>query len=115
MRPTSLNRTTLDLGFKTHEYTDFVQAMRDVLDWQSRSLGERPQVRIAVTPDDRCTIGYGMYVEVKETINSYLYGKGENPFQDGSYLHRDEGGVQRDLFNPQFKPPLLESLFTIET
>ena len=94
------------LGLKSpHEYSDLVQDIRDVLDWQSRSPGERPQVRMAVTPDDSRNIGYGMYVEVKDTIDSYLYGKGKNPFPDGSHLHRDEGGVQRDLFNPQFKLP----------
>ncbi|KAI1057390.1 hypothetical protein LB507_011545 [Fusarium sp. FIESC RH6] len=94
------------LGLKSpHQYSDLVQDIRDVLDWQSRSPGARPEVRMAVTPDDRCSTGYGMYVEVKDTIHSYLYGKGENPFPDGSYSHRDEGGVQRDLFNPQLKIP----------
>ncbi|KAH7193889.1 uncharacterized protein B0J16DRAFT_354442 [Fusarium flagelliforme] len=105
--PPSLRSLELShLGFKPpHEYSDLVRAMRDALDWQTRSPAERPQVRMAITPDDSCSIGYGMYVEVKDTINSYLYGNGETPFQDGSYFHRDEGGVQRDLFNPQFRLP----------
>ncbi|KAJ4122797.1 hypothetical protein NW768_010242 [Fusarium equiseti] len=105
--PASLRSLELShLGLRSHEYSDIMRAMRDVLDWRSRSPGERPQVRMAVTPDDVCSIGYGMYVEVNDTINSYLYGGGENPFpEDRSWLYRDEGGVQRDLFNPQFRLP----------
>jgi hypothetical protein len=106
--PPSLRSLELShLGLKPpHHYSDIMRAMRDALDWKSRSPGERPQVRMAVTPDDESEIGYGMYVEVNETINSYLYEKGENPFpEDRSWLYRDEGGVQRDLFNPQLKVP----------
>ena len=98
--PPSLRSLELShIGLRSHKYSDLMQAMRDVLDWQSRSAEERPQVRMSVTPDDETEIGCGMYVEVNDTIYSYLYGGGENPFpEDRSWLYRDEGGVQRDLF-----------------
>lgn len=94
------------LGSLEHNYGDLLRAMRDVLDWRSRPSAERPKVRMVASSLDDDILGDGRYVEVDQAVYSYLYGKGDNPFEaDGHSIYPGSGGVERDVFDTEFKAP----------
>ncbi|KLO81981.1 uncharacterized protein LW93_13429 [Fusarium fujikuroi] len=94
-------------GSLDHGTRELLPSMRDVLDWRSRPVEERPTVHMIVSGmpygqgDAR-----GWYVEIDELVQSVLYGEGGNPFvEHPDIIYPGQGGVKRDIFNPTFKVP----------
>lgn len=80
--------------------------MRDILDWSSRPAQERPKVHMVVSALHDHVQGEGKFVEVDDVVHSYLYENGDNPFEDDKYvIWPGQGGVQRDIFNPDYVAP----------
>lgn len=45
----------------------------------------------------------GLYVEVDDLVDAFLYGNGENPFVRGrSYISPGQGAVQKSFYDPEF-------------
>lgn len=94
------------LGSPEQGYDDLLQAMRDILDWSSRPAQERPKVHMVVSALHDHVQGEGKFVEIDDVVHSYLYENGDNPFEDDKYvIWPGEGGVQRDIFNPDYVAP----------
>ncbi|KAF5576264.1 hypothetical protein FPCIR_12693 [Fusarium pseudocircinatum] len=94
-------------GSLDHGTRELLPSMRDILDWRSRPVEERPTVHMIVSGmpygqgDAR-----GWYVEIDELVHSVLYGEGGNPFVDHpDIIYPGQGGVKRDIFNPTFRVP----------
>ncbi|KAJ9415051.1 hypothetical protein QL093DRAFT_2593522 [Fusarium oxysporum] len=94
------------LGTPEQGYDDLLRAMRDILDWSSRPAQERPKVHMVVSALHDHVQGEGKFVEVDDVVHSYLYENGDNPFEDDKYvIWPGQGGVQRDIFNPDYVAP----------
>ncbi|KAH7203302.1 hypothetical protein BKA60DRAFT_656597 [Fusarium oxysporum] len=94
------------LGSPEQGYDDLLRAMRDILDWSSRPAQERPKVHMMVSALHDHVQGEGKFVEVDDVVHSYLYENGDNPFEDDKYvIWPGQGGVQRDIFNPDYVAP----------
>ncbi|GKU07242.1 hypothetical protein FLAG1_10008 [Fusarium langsethiae] len=105
--PPSLRSVEInDVTFESpeHGYDDLLCAMRHTLDWRLRPIEERPKVQM------RLTIGgalqeLGRFVQLDQTISSYLYGTGDNPFESKFRPLPGRGAVQIDVFDPDFEEP----------
>ncbi|EWZ85279.1 hypothetical protein FOWG_11784 [Fusarium oxysporum f. sp. lycopersici MN25] len=94
------------LGTPEQGYDDLLRAMRDILEWSSRTAQERPKVHMVVSALHDHVQGEGKFVEVDDVVHSYLYENGDNPFEDDKYvIWPGQGGVQRDIFNPNYVAP----------
>ncbi|KAI3576517.1 hypothetical protein IWW34DRAFT_822171 [Fusarium oxysporum f. sp. albedinis] len=66
----------------------------------------RPKVHMVVSALHDHVQGEGKFVEVDDVVHSYLYENGDNPFEDDKYvIWPGQGGVQRDIFNPDYVAP----------
>ncbi|KAM0190098.1 hypothetical protein ACHAPI_009610 [Fusarium lateritium] len=103
----SVELSNLAWGSLTHRTRELLPSMRDVLDWRSRPVEERPKVHMVVSG---AAFGEGdkdgWYVEINDLVYSLLYGEGKNPFtEDPDIICPWEGGIRRDIFNPGFRVP----------
>ncbi|KAI7759178.1 hypothetical protein LZL87_013596 [Fusarium oxysporum] len=102
----SVDLIQVALGAPEHGYGELIRAMRDVLDWRSRPVEERPKVHLVISASHDEVQGDGKFVEVDDVVYSYLYGSGNNPFEEDGYrIWPGQGAVQRDLYNPSFAAP----------
>ncbi|KAF4997448.1 hypothetical protein FGRMN_3812 [Fusarium graminum] len=103
----SVEFSKLAWGSLTHGTRELLHSMRDVLDWRSRSVEERPNIHMVVSGSPHGDGDKnGWYVEIDDLIYSFIYGEGANPFtEDPDIIYPWEGGVRRDIFNPGFKVP----------
>ncbi|KAL3590968.1 hypothetical protein FPOAC2_13173 [Fusarium poae] len=103
----SVELSNLAWGSLTHRTRELLHSMRDVLDWRSRPVEERPMIHM-IAPGSAQGEGDkdGWYVEIDDLVYSFIYGEGENPFTaHPDVIYPWEGGVRRDIFNPGFKVP----------
>lgn len=78
--------------------------MRNKLDWRSRPAGERPRLRM-FGPITGNGVSGGSYIEMDDAVHSFLYGDGDNPYKrygDGIFI---EGGIQKNVFDPEISVP----------
>ncbi|KAM0443331.1 hypothetical protein ACHAQK_003694 [Fusarium lateritium] len=113
----SVELSNLAWGSLTHRTRELLPSMRDVLDWRSRPVEERPKVHMVVSG---AAFGEGdkdgWYVEINDLVYSLLYGEGKNPFtEDPDIICPWEGGIRRDIFNPGFRVPHTNNNFFLVT
>ncbi|WZH42015.1 F-box domain-containing protein [Fusarium acuminatum] len=113
----SVELSNLAWGSLTHRTRELLPSMRDVLDWRSRPVEERPKVHMIVS-GAACGDGDkdGWYVEIDDLVYSFLYGEGKNPLSEHpDIIYTWEGGVRRDIFNPGFRVPHTNNNFFLVT
>ncbi|PTD07818.1 hypothetical protein FCULG_00005333 [Fusarium culmorum] len=114
--PKSLRSVELsNLGFAgIGGWWELLNEMRTKLDWRMRPVRERPEVHMTVADlyFDDLEIGY--YVHIDDTVASFMYGFGGNPFRKQPVemveahgecmdsLPRGTVGTKRDFLDPSF-------------
>ncbi|KAJ4017898.1 hypothetical protein NW752_001807 [Fusarium irregulare] len=79
-------------------YHFLLNEMLTRLDWCSRPVGERPRLKILVTLVSEI-IEDGLYVDMGNLANAFLYDDGENPFLGPGFF--SGGGVGKSFFDPE--------------
>ncbi|KAL2683338.1 hypothetical protein Neosp_007808 [[Neocosmospora] mangrovei] len=84
-------------------YQSLLEQMRDELDWRGRVATARPKIVIRVDNDP---ISQDLAVCVGREVQDFIYGDGENPF-DESIIFRGRGTLV-DPFDPEFTRPYVQ-------
>jgi len=95
----SVELSNLAWANQDESYRSLLDKMRTKLDWRSRPVGERPKLRIVVTPAMH-VIQDGVYMDMGNLADAFLYDNGENPFCGRYFIIR--GGAYRSFFDPEF-------------
>ncbi|CAF3491773.1 unnamed protein product [Fusarium graminearum] len=106
-----------NLGFAQGSWWELLHEMRTKLDWRMRPVEERPQVHMTVADLYFDDLEIGFYVDIDDTVASFMYGSGKNPFrkQPAQWLAahgecidnipRGTVGTKRDFLDPHFSAP----------
>ena len=80
-------------------YRSLLDGMRTRLDWRTRPVGERPKLRLVVTPTMHI-IQDGVYKDMGNLADAFLYDNGENPFCGRCFIIK--GGVCKSFFDTEY-------------
>ncbi|KAJ5085778.1 hypothetical protein N7532_010549 [Penicillium argentinense] len=88
-------------------WREFLDKMRQELDWSERDPHVRPNVLSIMEGYNPPFVGQGVWLE-DETTN-FLYGSGQNPMVENAPYSPEFGyGMLRDLFEPEYTRPNLD-------